>query len=217
MAIPNSPNWSSLTDVKPYPEPSFVKPPIPQGVAAVSLGPIALNDSQGVLNSRYWLVRQEVGGVYIYKGDGNFWIEKTLLFQEQTPISKMSLTFDQLGRPLVFYRTNDVVKINWFDPIAQQNEIRTISNGDWPTACFDFPQDTGQSFTDILLFYVRNNKVYMRVQRDRFDVEYDTGVERDNIEIESAGLTVENRLQVIYRWPDFTRPPTIDVVLPPTG
>ena len=65
MAIPNSPNWSSLTDVKPYPEPNFVKPPMPQGVAAVSLGPIALNDSQGVLNSRYWLVTQTAGTVQI--------------------------------------------------------------------------------------------------------------------------------------------------------
>jgi hypothetical protein len=58
MAIPNSPNWSSLTGIKPYPQPSFVKPPIPAGVVTVSLGPIELNDSKGVLNSRYWLVTQ---------------------------------------------------------------------------------------------------------------------------------------------------------------
>ena len=65
MAIPNSPNWSSLTDVKAYPQPSFVKPPVPAGVVAVSLGPIELNDSKGVLNSRYWLVTQEAGQVMI--------------------------------------------------------------------------------------------------------------------------------------------------------
>ena len=65
MAIPNSPNWSSLTDVKAYPQPDFAKPATPEGVAAVSLGPIALNDSQGVLNSRYWLVTQEAGQVII--------------------------------------------------------------------------------------------------------------------------------------------------------
>ena len=65
MAIPNSPNWSSLTDVKAYPQPSFPKPPVPDGVTAVSLGPIELNDSKGVLNSRYWLVTQEAGQVTI--------------------------------------------------------------------------------------------------------------------------------------------------------
>lgn len=65
MAIPNSPNWSSLTDVKAYPQPSFPKPPVPSGVAATALGPVELNNSQGVLNSRYWLVTQEAGQVMI--------------------------------------------------------------------------------------------------------------------------------------------------------
>lgn len=65
MAIPDSPNWSSLTDVKAYPQPAFVKPPVPAGVAAVSLGPIELNDSKGVLNSRYWLVTQTGNQVQI--------------------------------------------------------------------------------------------------------------------------------------------------------
>lgn len=65
MAIPDNPNWSSLTDVKAYPQPAFVKPPVPDGVAAVSLGPDALNESKGALNSRYWLVTQEAGQVII--------------------------------------------------------------------------------------------------------------------------------------------------------
>lgn len=65
MAIPNSPDWSSLTDVKAYPQPGFVKPATPAGVAAVSLGPVELNSSQGLLNSRYWLVTQEAGQVVI--------------------------------------------------------------------------------------------------------------------------------------------------------
>lgn len=43
MAIPNSPNWSSITDVKDYPQPVFVKPAIPEGVAAVQ-------EQQGVLH-----------------------------------------------------------------------------------------------------------------------------------------------------------------------
>lgn len=67
MAIPDSPNWSSLTDVKAYPQPSFVKPATPEGVAAVSLGPIVLNDSKGTLIDKYWLVQQIDGQVVISK------------------------------------------------------------------------------------------------------------------------------------------------------
>lgn len=65
MAIPNSPNWSSLNDVKAYPEPGFNKPSIQVGAVTISLGPITLNNSQGVLNARYWLATQESGQVII--------------------------------------------------------------------------------------------------------------------------------------------------------
>lgn len=65
MAIPDSPNWSALTDIKPYPQPAFDKPALPSGVAAISLGPISLNNSQGKLNSRHWLVNQDNGQIYI--------------------------------------------------------------------------------------------------------------------------------------------------------
>lgn len=65
MAIPDNPNWSSLTDVKPYPTPAFAKPPALDAVHDISLGPIALSDSMGKLNSRYWVASQEDGKVVI--------------------------------------------------------------------------------------------------------------------------------------------------------
>ena len=66
MAIPDSPNWSSLTDVKAYPQPSFQKPaPLPDQIQSITLGPQELNQSNGVLNSRYWSVTQEAGQVVI--------------------------------------------------------------------------------------------------------------------------------------------------------
>ena len=64
--IPQHPNWSSLTDIKTYPLPSFDKPDkLNVSVQNISIGPIELNDSKGVLLSRYWLVTQEDGFVTI--------------------------------------------------------------------------------------------------------------------------------------------------------
>ncbi|MBV2128156.1 hypothetical protein [Arsukibacterium indicum] len=65
MAIPDSPNWSPLTDVKPYPQPDFEKPGEVTVISSISLGPLALNDSKGKLNTRYWTVSQEAGQVVI--------------------------------------------------------------------------------------------------------------------------------------------------------
>ena len=205
MAIPNSPNWSSLTDIKPYPQPSFVKPSVPSGVVAVSLGPIELNDSEGVLNSRYWLVTQLDGQVLIQGATGEAWMAPVTSFNEPLPIQQISLTFDQLGRPLVFYRVGeDVLKLYWYDPILQQNTLTVFGQGIDPLAAFDFPQDTGQSFTDVLLFYVRDDRIYMRVQRDRYAIEYLASDVIPRVRLRSAGLRVDNRFQVEYTYPEVT-------------
>lgn len=65
MAIPDSPQWSAVTDVKAYPQPSVDKPIPPVGVASMALGPIDLGASNGNLNKRYWLTNQESGQVVI--------------------------------------------------------------------------------------------------------------------------------------------------------
>lgn len=222
MAIPNSPDWSSLTDVKVYPQPGFVKPATPEGVAAVSLGPIALNDSQGVLNSRYWLVTQEAetSNVEIAGSVGAEWDLPVPLFSEVADVEQIALTFDQLGRPLVFYRIGaNTLKLYWYDPVLQESVNVAIATGIDPQAGFDFPQDTGQSFSDALLFYVRADTVYMRVQRDRFATEYVCPASEPGLTLISNGLRVDNRYQVVYQYPaaDYVPPIVPPPVIPVTG
>ena len=90
-----------------------------------------------------------------YTNGGSSWSVPTLLFNEVEPIIKMSLTFDQLGRPLVFYNTEDgLLKLYWYNPVTQTNEVKSMGIGYDPVACFDWPQDTGQPFSDMLVFYV---------------------------------------------------------------
>lgn len=203
MAIPDNPNWSALTDVKPYPQPAFEKPLPVAPISSISLGPIALSDSKGKLNSRYWTTYQDGSNVVISGGSGSGWGSPTILFSEPTPILIISLTFDQLGRPLIFYMVDPfTLKLYWYDPVIQDSVNVQIATGYDPIACFDFPQDTGQSFTDAILFYVRDDRVYMRVQRDRFGIEYDTGAIHEGLRLVSAGLRVDNRLQVEYIWPE---------------
>lgn len=192
--------WSTLTAKRPYPQPSFDAPDVPTGVLSdISLGPVALNDSQGRLNTRYWLVTQLDGQVLVQGATGVTWAAPVVLFDEPVSIRQIQLTFDQLGRPLVLYRVGEnTLKLYWYDPVLQQNILATLATGLDPEACFDFPQDTGQSFTDILLFYQRGEKIYMRVQRDRFAIEYEAPAVRRGFSITSSGLRVDNRVQVTY-------------------
>lgn len=202
MAIPNSPNWSVLTDVGDYPAVDFAKPPnlAFDIVQAISLGPMQLNNSGGKLNERYWIAYVDNGAVYIKGSQGEQWGTETLLFNELEPIKQITLTFDQLGRPLVFYRIGaDTLKLYWYNPVLEQTELKTLAQGIDPNAGFDAPQDTGQSYSDAMLFYVRDNVIYMRIQRDRFETEYVTPSIGENVELRSSGMRVDNRYQVVYR------------------
>jgi hypothetical protein len=119
-------------------------------------------------------------------------------------IKQLSLAFDQVGRPIIFYRENSlgVIKLFWYDPTASSNQIINLGQGAFPRACFDFPHDASQGFSDVLLFYVRNDSVFMRIQRDRFQTEYPTPVTASalnkGVRIRSAGLRADNRVQVLY-------------------
>lgn len=125
------------------------------------------------------------------------------LFLEASPIKEFALAFDQLGRPLIFYRVaTDTLRLYWFDPFLNQTVKTDLTTGVNPVAGFDYPQDSGEVFTDILLFYVRNNVLYMREQRDRFLVEYNTGVSHVDLKIESCGLRKDYKYQVIYNYPE---------------
>lgn len=147
--------------------------------------------------------------------------EPVALFEEVSQIEQISLTFDQLGRPLVFYRIGaDTLKLYWYDPIAMENTVTVLATGVDPTCNFDFPQDTSQSFSDALLFYVRGDRVYMRIQRDRFAIEYPCPAESPGITIDSCGLRIDNRFQVVYQGelsgyvPPVVPPPPVVIIQP---
>lgn len=204
MAIPNSPEWSAIKTVSDYPESDLVKPS-PLFINSeydVSLGPINLNDSQGRLDSRYWFVYQnsDTNQILVCGAEDNQWGEPVELFSEADTVWEISLTFDQLGRPLVFYRINqDTLKLFWYNPVLGDTELRTIGNGRSPHAAFDVIDDAGVTYSDALLFYAREDYLYMRIQRERFETEYLTPAYGKNIFIHSSGMNIDNRFQVVYR------------------
>lgn len=143
MAIPNSPNWSALVNVLNYQPAGIAKPPnlAFDVVQAVSLGPMQLNNSGGKLNERYWIAYVDNGSVLIKGSQGEQWGAETVLFNDLEPIKQMSITFDQLGRPLVFYRVGaDTLKLYWYNPVLEQTGLKVLAQGIDPNAGFDTPR-----------------------------------------------------------------------------
>lgn len=194
--------WMNRNGIqKPYPDFGVIKPATPI-VAPVSerLGPSTLNSLQGNLITRWWACWQDGVNVVVAGADGVTYGDTSIVFVESDVISQLTLTFDQVGRPNIFYKTEtNELKLYWFDPILGSNTISVIGSGTSPYAIFDFPTDTNQSFTDVVIFYIgTDTQVKYRKQRDRFEVEYAIpGLFGSSII--SAGLTTENRVQVVVR------------------
>jgi len=78
-------------------------------------------------------------------------------------------------------------------------DIKELGKGTSLVAQFDSIDNTSETFSDILLFYVKNDTVYMRIQRDRFDVEYPTPATGVGVSIIESGINVNSRFQISYR------------------
>lgn len=90
------------------------------------------------------------------------------------PLVDVSLTFDQLGRQLLLLlREGGGLYLNWYNPLVFGREEVLITEG--VSSCslgFDMVFATGDPESDVLMFYVREGNSYMRVQRDKFAIEY---------------------------------------------
>lgn len=210
--IPSSPEWSALSAYSPYLELDYPAPIVTgmDAAFAITSGPAEISESKGVNMSRYWLAYQDGEKVMVKSDDSaGGWTDPIYLFNEEREIIRLSISFDQQGKPIVLYEIKgDRLTLFWFNPVTLSNERKFITQGNVPLLCFDSPLDTGQPYSDVLAFYVRGGDVYMRVQRDRFEIEYLTpakGIYR----LLSAGLSKDHRLRVLFlsEIKDFTPPP----------
>jgi hypothetical protein len=204
--IPNS-RWScqtkpqefSINKILPKPDTRY------SSVFDIKTGGVELSGSNGSLNSRYWIVYQQSGSVLIRgANDANTWDDPVTLFTESNTIVDISLSFDNLGRPVVFYQKGTELVLWFYDSQIGGISFKTITtDGRCPIVNFDYINETSNPDSDIMMYYVRNDVAYMRLQRDRFDVEYNTGVNYPELYLENSGMTTDNRFQVNYSFRDM--------------
>lgn len=203
--IPDS-KWSCITkpklfNVKELPLPSEVY----STVYDIKIGALELYQANNSLNDRYWIVYQSGNDVLIRGAvDSDTWSAPQVLFTETSPILDISLSFDSVGKPLVFYKRGTELVLWFYDSQIGSNTIKTITtNGITPIINFDYINNTSDQNSDVLMFYVVNDVAYMRLQRDRFDIEYPTGVNYPDLRLEKSGINVDNRFQVNYSFRDM--------------
>ncbi|MGI2079161.1 hypothetical protein [Shewanella putrefaciens] len=183
----------------------------------LALGPVEVNQSAGNLAMRYWLFEEVDGEVLLYKFIGELKEFDSVLFTSGAVVS-LAASFDQLGKPLVFYDTGTELRLWWYDPLLANHTTTVFGEGAYPFATFDIRWDTSNQRSDVMLLYMRSGAIYYRVQRDRYSIEYTTPVTSDAVFIKEADMAVDYRLQLLYRYRDanYNPPPLVPPVVVPT-
>lgn len=165
------------------------------------LGGAAVGDASQGLRVQTW--RAWTDGASIYAAPWPAGAPVTTLLAAEG-VTELSLSFDQLMRPVLAYVQNGVTKLYWWDSLAGSQVVTVFEDAYSPMVFMDDKRAwaVNAGLSDVLFFYVRGSAVYYRQQRDRFGVErlLGTGVPAAS-RIENVGMGANNRVQVWLRTP----------------
>lgn len=136
-------------------------------------GGIALQDASKGINYQpwfgWWVPEDETAWLY-----PNLVNTPVAIFTESN-VFEFSFTFDQNMRWVAGVFLNDgTFKLRWYDSMVESYVITEMLGVTAFKLCHDDKRDLsvqgGQS--DVLFTYIRNNKLYIRTQRERFAIEH---------------------------------------------
>ena len=131
-------------------------------------GPIGIADASQGLYVQVWGGQAFDLGVFIESNaTGRIDIMSAL------NITTMSFTFDQNGRVVVVYTQYGNTRIWWYDTTLSDYTTSTIGTGiTSPKVFLDEKRPIFAASSDIILGYIKNDNLYFRQQRDRYEIEY---------------------------------------------
>lgn len=169
----------------------------PSKLVAYELGGIGLNDPSQGLMVQLWKVYARDTKVFI---TSELHPSDILLFERGDIITEVSLAFDQNMRPFVaFVQGEGELATTWFwwyDTAVSQQVFTQLVDARSPRATLDDKRKMQSLSSDIILAYVKNNNLYMRQQRERFEVEY-LLYEGINGSLVKVGMSDKNRVQFL--------------------
>lgn len=159
-------------------------------------GGVALQDPSLGLKGNVWKIETVNNSVYVTKNDG----PRQFLFERVNVISEVSLAFDQNMNPFVAFVETGTDNIPrawywWFDTTVLEQVFTQLPEGSiTPRATLDDKRAISYLYSDIILAYLRQGTLFIRVQRDRFMVEYPLYYGLDG-KLIKVGLNHKLRLQ----------------------
>lgn len=131
-------------------------------------GGTALQNASEGLSQTLWKCFYENGSIKLSHDQQ----EQTVLNVDN--VAALSLGFDLSMRPVIAYLANSHCYLWFYDTAVSKQITADLGNGiTFPQLSLDERRLVQSSNSDVILTYIRNNKMYMRLQRERFQTEYE--------------------------------------------
>lgn len=160
------------------------------------LGGIALNDGTQGLQVQNW--RARLVGTEIRVAPDPYTTETVLV--TAAGITQLSIAFDQNMNPVVAYVQNGLTKLYWYSTALEAMTTTTFAaDVRSPFLCMDDKRNAASllNINDVLLFYVRTNRLCYRQQRDSYNTERTLAwFDGAAVTIKKAGMNYGLRMQV---------------------
>ncbi len=93
-----------------------------------------------------------------------------------TDVQHVSLAFDNnMGLVIAWTSLNGDGNLYYYDTLSAAYAIRIFPGITSCRVCVDDARDVYTTESDVIFAYTKNNTLYYRQQRDRYDVEYEIG------------------------------------------
>lgn len=162
-------------------------------------GGVALQDSSQGLMVQFWRARIESENTQIIIDAQNI---APFVLITGVNITEVSLAFDQNMNPAVAYVEDGTPKLYWYDSTVPGMVTTTFPNIVTPRVSLDDKRDSQSQNNDVIFAYMKNSNLYMRMQRDRYGVEYLLAEDIDSPGLIKIGMSRQNRFQWMFRNPE---------------
>ena len=156
-------------------------------------GGIAIGDVSQGLQVKLWHCFYDNGQIKASNG----LITQVLITIEN--VTALSLAFDLNMRPMVVYLANGHCYLWWYD--SQAAAQITTDFGPlftFPQLALDDKRSSQSANADVIFAYIKNNKAYMRLQRERFLIEHKLAAAKRLLQI---GMMTNHRFGfALYNW-----------------
>lgn len=144
---------------------------------------------------RAWLDRDNAN-IYVQPAD----LSQPALFIANAPESSfISLAFDGNMRVAVAWRIRNTMYFYWYDGQLNRYVTTTYTGARSPRLAMDDKRRMAGTWQDVLLFYIRDNQLCMRIQRERYEIEHILTPVSQHHNLFRVGMSTKNRLQIEIR------------------